>query len=38
MDGAFEHNFNFTVGFLQCCEENMKIAQEMRGDRGDEHA
>ena len=40
MDGvaAFEHDFNFTVGLLQCCEENMRIGQEMRGDRGDGHA
>ena len=22
----------------KCCEENMRISQEMRGDRGDEHA
>ena len=36
--GTFEHDFCSTVGFLQCCEENMRNAQEMRGKRGDRHA
>ena len=38
MGGAFEHDFNPTMEFLQCCQENMRIAQEMRGARGDGHA
>ena len=31
MGGAFEHNFFSTMEFLQCWEENMRNAQEMRG-------
>ena len=38
MGGAFEPNFYSTVPFLQCCEENMRNAQQMPGDRGDGHA
>ena len=35
---GFEHDFYSTVPFLQCCEENMRNAQQMRGDRGEGHA
>ena len=38
MGGAFEHDFCSTVRFLQCCEENMRNAQEMATGRGDGHA
>ena len=38
MGGAFEHDVCSTVQFLQCCEENVRNAQEMAMGRGNGHA
>ena len=38
MGGTFEHDVCSTGQFSQCCEENMRNAQEMAMGRGDGHA